>query len=183
MIGKKYHRLTVIGRSAKNLNGKRYWHCMCDCGQTTVTYTGALTTGNTKSCGCLVKETSRRLIVEARKHLHVESHGHSIGGKTSPTYQSWRAMKQRCYCENNKDYHNYGGKGIHVCIEWLDSFNTFLVDMGERPSKDYSLDRIDPEQHYCQSNCQWLLKSENSSKGNAQRKLRNESLGKVGDWL
>lgn len=71
-------------------------------------------------------------------------------------------------------YNNYGGKGIIVCSEWKDSFKQFLFDMGERPSKDYSLDRIDPTKNYCPLNCQWILKAENSRKGNTQRRKRVE---------
>lgn len=61
-----------------------------------------------------------------------------------------------------------------VCSEWKDSFIQFLEDMGERPSRDYSLDRIDPNKDYCPSNCQWITKAENSRKGNAQRHNRAE---------
>jgi hypothetical protein len=181
MIGKKFGRLTVIAEHSKRQNNKRHWVCKCDCGKETVTYTGALRSGNTKSCGCLVSDTSRELIKKARL-AYGEPHGHSIGGKTSPTYQSWRAMKQRCYCPKNKDYHSYGGRGIRVDTAWLDSFNMFLADMGPRPSKEYSLDRINPDGNYTSSNCQWILKSENSQKGNAQRNrkatsTRSEVLG------
>lgn len=100
--------------------------------------------------------------------LSAHRHGHASKGKTSPTYQSWRAMHQRCECPKNKDYANYGGKGITVVSRWK-LFINFLNDMGERPSKDYSLDRIDPSKDYSVDNCQWLTKSENSSKGNSQR--------------
>jgi len=100
--------------------------------------------------------------------LIVIKHGHASGGKTSPTYQSWRAMRQRCNCPNNKDYHSYGGKGIKVDTQW-NSFTKFLEDMGERPSKEYSLDRVDSNKNYEPSNCQWILKSENSSKANSER--------------
>lgn len=98
----------------------------------------------------------------------IERHGHATGGKTSITYQSWRAMNQRCNCSKNKDYHNYGGRGIQVTPEWK-SFVSFLNNMGERPSKEYSLDRIDPDGNYTPFNCQWILKTENSRKGNAER--------------
>lgn len=65
---------------------------------------------------------------------------------------------------------------------WKESFNTFLKDMGERPSTNHSLDRINPDDNYTSNNCQWILKSENSRKGNAQRKReakgsREEVLG------
>ncbi len=171
MIGQTFNRLTVIVPSIRRQNHKKYWWCLCECGTLVNTYTSSLRSGNTKSCGCLVTDTSRELIKLARRSVG-EQHGHSVGGKASPTYQSWRAMKQRCYCPENKDYRNYGGRGISVDTSWLDSFSMFLADMGLRPSTDYSLDRVDPDQNYCQENCQWILKSENSRKGNAQRKRR-----------
>lgn len=167
MIGQKFNRVTIVSDSGIRKNQKRYWNCLCDCGAEFITYTSALTTGNTKSCGCFRGETQR---ASGRG----STHKHSIGGKPTITYFSWRAMKQRCYCPKNKDYHSYGGKGIKVDGEWRDSFIQFLSDMGERPSKDYSLDRIDPDWDYCKENCQWILKAENSRKAAAQRKLRAE---------
>jgi len=178
MIGARYGKLIIISRNTKNLNNKAYWNCLCDCGKETVGYTGQLRNGQKASCGCLrkrertIKDIEKGFIYKERKHKH----GHSSNGKTSPTYQSWRAMQQRCECPKNKDYHSYGGKGIKVDIKWK-SFINFLEDMGERPSKDYSLDRINPEKDYEPSNCQWITKTENSKKGNAQRKER--ALGRV----
>lgn len=102
----------------------------------------------------------------------LEHHGHSVGGKTSLTYMSWRAMKQRCLCPKNKDYKYYGGKGVKVDSLWVSSFVTFLNDMGERPSKQHSLDRIDPDGDYSKDNCRWVLKSTNSHRSN--RKLTKQ---------
>jgi hypothetical protein len=69
-------------------------------------------------------------------------------------YSSWESMRQRCNNPNNKHYKNYGGRGIIVCKEW-DSFDKFLLDMGYRPEKKYSLDRIDVNGNYCIENCKW----------------------------
>jgi len=159
----KYNRLTIIKEDVgRTKHKKRLCLCRCDCGKEVIKIITEVKSGHVKSCGCLIKEGGS-----------LPKHSHSIHG-TSPTYQSWRAMKQRCYCPNNKDYHNYGGKGIIVCEEWKDSFIQFLSDMGVRPSKDYSLDRIDPNKNYCPSNCQWILKTENSRKGNLQRRKQIE---------
>jgi hypothetical protein len=70
------------------------------------------------------------------------------------TYHSWRGMKERCSNPNHKDYHLYGGKGIKVCKEWVNSYSTFLTDMGERPDEK-TLDRIDSDKDYNKSNCRW----------------------------
>jgi hypothetical protein len=80
----------------------------------------------------------------ARKH----------GASSTPTYKTWKRMRSRCNDLNNPMYVNYGGRGITVCERW-DSFELFLQDMGQRPSPDYSLDRIDNELGYFPQNCRW----------------------------
>jgi len=76
-------------------------------------------------------------------------HGHR--GRTnahrSPTYNSWRAMRERCNYPPHPKYIDYGGRGIRVCDRWA-SFTNFLEDMGERPGREYTLDRINPNDHY-----------------------------------
>ena len=67
-------------------------------------------------------------------------------------------MIQRCTNQNNKYFHNYGGRGIVVCKEWR-SFANFYKDMGSRPSKAHSLDRIDNNLGYSKDNCRWETKS------------------------
>lgn len=79
-------------------------------------------------------------------------------------------MKYRCLNPKARRYEYYGGKGITIDPTWFD-FKTFVSDMGERPSKDYSLDRIDSEKGYNKLNCKWILKKENSKK--AYKKMMN----------
>lgn len=82
-------------------------------------------------------------------------------GKQPPrgdlTIESWRGMKERCSNPNSTGYKYYGAKGVKVCDRWLgkDGFNNFLADMGERPSKELTLDRINPFGDYEPSNCRW----------------------------
>lgn len=78
-----------------------------------------------------------------------------VNGKSTPEYASYNHMKQRCYNENDKSYYNYGGRGIRVCDRWLESFDNFYEDMGEKPSPYFSLDRIDVDGDYTPSNCRW----------------------------
>lgn len=85
-------------------------------------------------------------------------HGHTIGGRLSPTYSSWRAMMQRCQNPNAADWALYGGRGITVCERWL-AFAAFLADLGERPTGK-TLDRIDPDGHYEPGNCRWATPME-----------------------
>lgn len=83
----------------------------------------------------------------------------SHGMTNSPTYKSWQMMKVRCYDHKHISYPNYGGRGIKVDQRWLQSFEHFLNDMGERPNGT-SLDRIDSDKGYYKSNCRWSTRRE-----------------------
>jgi len=76
-----------------------------------------------------------------------------------PLYQIWQGMKARCLNPSNKHYANYGGRGIKICDKWINDFNQFVKDMGERP-QGYSIDRIDNNGDYTPNNCKWSTKKE-----------------------
>lgn len=97
-------------------------------------------------------------------------HGHKRTGKVSPTYRIWLGMKRRCSDSKSKDFAKYGGKGISVCDRWRSSFICFLEDMGERPSRDHSIDRIDPAKDYAPDNCRWATSFQQGSEN--KRNLR-----------
>lgn len=96
-------------------------------------------------------------------------HGHSAGRVKSPTIVTYNGMQQRCHNPNNTHYAYYGGRGIRVCDRWRESFDNFLADMGERPSTDYSIDRLNDDLGYEPGNCVWALKSENTRKALRRR--------------
>jgi hypothetical protein len=80
----------------------------------------------------------------------------------SPEFASWEAMITRCYNQRATSYPNYGARGITVCDEWRASFATFFADMGPRPTRAHSIDRIDNERGYTPSNCRWATPAEQS---------------------
>ncbi len=87
-------------------------------------------------------------------------HGDAVGGVISSEYISWWEMKRRCYQRHRHNYLYYGGRGIRVCKRWLNSFKNFLDDMGRKPSRLYTLDRINNSGNYTPANCKWADKKE-----------------------
>lgn len=138
LVGLKFGLLTVISYRKSSRGSGKVWFCRCDCGSKFLTQSNKLTSGHTKSCGCL------RL-----------KHGHS--SHPSPEYRTWTGMITRCLNKNHIAYHYYGGRGIKVCAKWADSFVRFLDDMGPRP-RGVTLDRINSNGNYEPSNCRWATK-------------------------
>jgi hypothetical protein len=98
----------------------------------------------------------------------------------NPTHRTWCGIKTRCYNERESCYPYYGGRGIRVCDRWLNSFENFLADMGDKPSAKHSIERKDVNGHYEPNNCCWATQEEQANnKTDTKRFLyqgRNQSL-------
>jgi len=103
--------------------------------------------GGTPNCGCLSKTLTS---LKNTKH----------GMTSHPVYHAWAAMKARCSNPNHKAWKNYGGRGIAVCPEWRESFQTFFADMGSSYQEGLSLERVNNEEGYHPVNCRWATSPE-----------------------
>lgn len=147
-IGKRFGNLIVVSSSRPGKNtGSSTVDCRCDCGDIRSYYIGNLLRfkGTVQCPQC--REAARP----------------SKGMHKHPLFNIWKGIIQRCENPNHTHYELYGGRGIRMCQSWRDDFTTFAADLGERPSMQHSIDRIDVDGNYEPANCRWAKSVEQGS--------------------
>ena len=169
LTGMTFGRLNVLCRvEDKSYPSGRHdiqYRCKCECGNEIIVLGIHLRSGHTKSCGCFRQDTSRKT---RTKH-----------GKTDTRlYVIWKNMKSRCLNPNHNDYHLYGGRGITICKEWLDSFDAFEKwSMENGYSDDLTLDRQDVNGNYQPGNCRWI--TQKAQCNNTRRNIKIDFNGET----
>lgn len=166
ITGQRFGRWNVIEYADRGKNGEIQYKCRCDCGTERIIRRTSLTSGNSKSCGCL----SRDVAIER---------GKTHGDTKSRLYRIWAGIIQRC-CNDRERYewYKYGGRGIQVCEDWhkYENFRDWAIANGY--DDGLSIDRIDVNGNYCPENCRWATVYEQNNNKRTSRRLTFR--GKIG---
>lgn len=150
LTGMRFGRLTVISQGERT-NGRIGWLCKCDCGNIKTICGKNLKNGMIQSCGCYRKESFKERITKHNKCY-------------SRLYITYNNMIRRCTEKNNRHWNRYGGRGISVCSEWINDFESFYnwaINNGY--SEELTIDRINNDGNYEPSNCRWVSVKENNN--------------------
>jgi hypothetical protein len=140
LLGQTFGKVKVI----RWLDESKKWLGVCECGR------------------AVIRDSNLMKIAKSCAECHhytfgdrMRTHSHTSNGIFSKTYNSWRGMKDRVLNPTHYGYKWYKEKGITICKRWIESFQDFLSDMGERP-EGTTLDRVDNNKDYCKENCRWV---------------------------
>lgn len=173
LTGKRHNRWMVLG-PASTRNRHKYWLCRCDCGVVKAVSQCHLLSGKSFSCGCF-----RSDVIRATAHTWARTHGLT---KTA-TYRAWSQAKTRCSNPRDRNYADYGGRGISMCSRWANSFEAFLADVGESPGKAYSIDRINNNGNYEPGNVRWATDLQQAQNKRGVRAVEiNGEIACVAEW-
>lgn len=160
---RRFGRLVAISQTKERVHRHVVWKCLCDCGTECFVASSSLTAGKTRSCGCLERES--RGIGRITHHM-----------SDTKLYKVWQGMRKRCFKQYHKNFKDYGGRGITVCDEWNNNFQTFYDYVSQLPhfeEEGYSLDRIDNDGNYEPGNVKWSTSKEQA---NNRRKKHKEAI-------
>ena len=169
LTGQNFGRLVVEAFAGKDSIGKVLWFCRCECGGTKTTRAENLSSGSTRSCGCMAQEQRE---AAAKKRNHDFSRANN-----TKEYRAWESMIRRCYDPKHASYARYSAAGIKVCDTWRESFAAFLTCMGKAPN-GATLDRIDNSRGYEPGNCRWatMKQQANNRRSNTLLTFNGETL-------
>ena len=158
LTGMRFGKLTAVERDSSIRAGRTFWICQCDCGEIVSVRSNGLLTGNTQSCGC-----TRRDKLVARNKSN-STHGAKRNGEVERLYSIWESMKRRCYSQSHEGYKYYGARGIVVCDEWKNDYESFKKwSLSNGYNKSLTIDRINADGNYCPENCRWTSAKEQAN--------------------
>jgi len=171
ITGQRFGRLIVLSYAGRHgPMGRSSWLCSCDCGEKVTVVAGLLISGKSQSCGCLQREWCRE-----NKATH--------GKSKTVEYRVWAKIKERCYVPSARGYEHYGGRGITMSESWRNSFETFLSDMGKRPSDEHEIDRKDTNGNYEKGNCRWVTRIVNARNKRTRHELEFKGRSQcISEW-
>lgn len=147
--GDVFGRLTVV-RQCDDKYHK--WSCLCQCGNVVNVRKEHLVNGRTRSCKCLLRETTASMAT---------THGNTKYFTMTPEYKCWKGIIQRCTNPNRNSFARYGGRGITIFQEWRHNFSAFLAYVGQRPTSSHSLDRFpNTDGNYEPGNVRWATRDQ-----------------------
>ncbi len=165
LTGDVFYCLTAIKPGEKSGD----WTVRCECGNVFDCNGWHLRNGYKKSCGC---RRSQMISDGVTKH----------GNSDHPLFDCWYEMRARCNNPEHQSYHNYGGRGILVCERW-DDFLLFVQDVGDKPTPEHSIDRIDNDGNYDPANIRWATRKEQSNNRRVNRLIEYKGETKtITEW-
>lgn len=173
LTGQKFGRLTVIERAENNGNVV-CWVCKCDCGNVRIVQGCSLRNGRTTSCGCFQRERVQNKTI----------HGQAKKGNKTRLYKIYHGMKVRCTKKSGQNYKYYGLKGIAICDEWLNNFQSFYNwAMSNGYADNLTIDRIDSSKGYAPNNCRWVSYKEQNNNTSRNRLITyNGKTQTIAQW-
>lgn len=154
LTNKRFGRLVAIRPVGSNNQGNALWECICDCGNTVVVNSQRLKLGKTKSCGCYNKDLT---IMRNKSRTKYNARDNRL-------YRIYYGMRSRCYNKDEYHYPLWGGRGIRICDEWLNSFDAFQEwALSHGYKSTLSIDRINNDGDYEPNNCRWATAKEQAN--------------------